>query len=60
MVLSQCAICSSKKSRFIKDQEEKVLLSNLGIKTQLTKVPMLGDILFQMRMLNCLNEWNSQ
>ena len=60
MVLSQCAICSSKKSRFIKDQEEKVLLSNLGIKTQLTKVPILGDILFQMRMLNCLNEWNSQ
>ena len=56
MVLSQCAICSSKKSRFIKDQEEKVLLSNLGIKTQLTKVPMLGDILFQMQMLNCLNE----
>ena len=31
MVLSKCAICGSKKSRFIKDQEAKGLLSNLGI-----------------------------
>ena len=46
MILSKCAICGSKKSRFIKNQEEKVLLSNLGIKTPLSKVPILGDILF--------------
>ena len=46
MVLSKCAICSSKKSRFIKNQEAKGLLSNLGIKTPLSKVPILGDILF--------------
>ena len=46
MVLSKCAICGSKKSRFIKDQQAKGLLSNLGIKTQLSKVPILGDILF--------------
>ena len=46
MVLSKCAICGSKKSRFIKNQEEKGLLSNLGIKTPLSKVPILGDILF--------------
>ena len=46
MVLSKCAICDSKKSRFIKNQEEKGLLSNLGIKTPLNKVPILGDILF--------------
>ena len=46
MILSKCAICGSKKSRFIKNQEAKGLLSNLGIKTPLTKVPILGDILF--------------
>ena len=46
MVLSKCAICSSKKSRFIKNQEAKGLLSNLGIRTPLSKVPILGDILF--------------
>ena len=46
MVLSNCAICNSKKSRFIKNQEAKGLLSNLGIRTPLSKVPILGDILF--------------
>ena len=46
MVLSKCAKCGSKKSRFIKNQEAKGLLSNLGIKTPLSKVPILGDILF--------------
>ena len=46
MVLSQCAICGSKKSRIIKNQEAKGLLSKLGVRTQLSKVPILGDILF--------------
>ena len=46
MLLSKCAICGGKKSRFIKNQEAKGLLSNLGIKTPLSKVPILGDILF--------------
>ena len=46
MILSKCAICGSKKSRFIKNQEAKGLLSKLGIKTPLSKVPVLGDILF--------------
>ena len=46
MVLSKCAICGSKKSRFIKNQEAEGLLSNLGIRTPLSKVPLLGDILF--------------
>ena len=46
MVLSNCKICGSKKSRFIKIEEAKGLLSNLGIKTTLIKVPILGDILF--------------
>ena len=35
--LSKCVICGSKKSRFIKNQEAKGLLSNLGIKTPLSK-----------------------
>ena len=46
MILSKCAICGSKKSRFIKHQEPKGLLSKLGIKTPLSKIPILSDILF--------------
>ena len=46
MLLSKCAICGSKKSRFIKDQETKGLLNNLGVRTPLSKVSVLGDILF--------------
>ena len=46
MILSKCAICGSKKSRFIKKQEAKGLLSKLGIKSPLSKIPVLGDILF--------------
>ena len=46
LILSKCAICGSKKSRSIKNQEAKGLLSILGIKTPLTKVPILGHILF--------------
>ena len=46
MILSKCAIRGCKKSRFIKNQEAKGLLSNLGIKTPLSKVPILVDILF--------------
>ena len=46
MMLSKCAICGSKKSRFIKHQEAKGLLSKLGIITPLSRKPILGDILF--------------
>ena len=46
MVLSKCEICDSKKSKFIKNQEAKRLISNLGVRTPLSKVPILGDILF--------------
>ena len=46
MVLSKCAICNSKKSRFIKNQEAKGLLRNLGVRTPLSKVPIFEDILF--------------
>ena len=46
MILSKCAICGSKKSKFVKEQEEKGLLRNLVVKTPLSKVPLLGNILF--------------
>ena len=46
MLLSNCAICGSKKSRFIKNQEAKWLLRKLSFRTPLSKVPILGDILF--------------
>ena len=45
MIQSNCAICGSKKSRFIKEHQASGLLSNLGIKTPLNKVPLL-NILF--------------
>ena len=46
MILSECAKCGGKKSRFIKNQEAKGLLSNLCIRSPLSKVPVLGDTLF--------------
>ena len=46
IILSTCDICGSKKSRFIKEQEAKGLLSNLGYRTTLNKIPVLGDTLF--------------
>ena len=46
MILSKCATCGSKKWRFIKNQEAKELLSNFGLRTMLSTVPILGDILF--------------
>ena len=38
---SKCPVCGIKKSRFVKEQEAKDLLSNLGIKTPLSKIPLL-------------------
>ena len=46
MILSKCVICGSKKSSFIKNQEARGLLNNLYVKTPLSTVPILGDILF--------------
>ena len=46
MILSKCAICGSRKSKFIEKQDAKGLLSKLSIKTALSNVPVLGDILF--------------
>ena len=42
---SKCSVCKNKKSRFVKEQEAKGLLSNLGIKTSLSKIPLL-NVLF--------------
>ena len=43
---SKCAKCGIKKSKFVKEHEANSLLGNLGIKTRLNKIPLLGDILF--------------
>ena len=51
MLSSNCAVCGDKKSRFIKEKEAKELLSNLGIKTPLNKIPLLNYV---------KNECNSQ
>ena len=45
MVLSKCALNGSKISRFIKNQEAKGLLGNLGVRTPWSKAPILDDIL---------------
>ena len=45
---SKCSVSGIKKSRFIKWQEEKGLLSNLGIKTPLSKISLL-TVLFWMQ-----------
>ena len=46
MILSKCAICGSRKSKYIKKQDAKRILSSLGIKITLSKIPLLGDVLF--------------
>ena len=45
IVQSKCPVCRIQKSRFVKEQEAKGLLSNLGIKTPLSKTPLL-NVLF--------------
>ena len=39
---SKCPVCRIKKSRFVKEQVAKNLLSNLGIKTPLSRIPLLN------------------
>ena len=46
MPLSKCEVCDSNKWKFIKQQEVSVLLSSLGIKRPLSKIPLLGPLLF--------------
>ena len=46
MFLLKCALCDSKKSKCIKEQDASRLLSSLRIKTPLRKIPLLGPFLF--------------
>ena len=45
LLSSKCVVCGSKKSELMKEQEAEGLLSNLGIKTPLNKIPLL-NVLF--------------
>ena len=46
MLLSNCSVSNSKKSRFVKEQEASILLSSLGIKAPFSRIPLVGPILF--------------
>ena len=46
ILLSKCAVCDSKKLKFMKQQQASGLLSSLGIKTPLHKIPLVGPLLF--------------
>ena len=48
MLVSNCAICGKKKSRFIKNQEVSRLLSKVGIRTPLSNIPLMDHVLFEM------------
>ena len=45
LMQSKCIVCVTKKSRFVKEQDDKGLLSQLGIKIPLSKIPLL-NVLF--------------
>ena len=45
MLLLNCAVCSNTKSRLIQEQKCSRLLSRLGIKTILSKIPLVGPVL---------------
>ena len=47
MPLLKCAVCDRKMQKFIKEQEASGLLSTLGIKAPLSKIPLVGPLLFQ-------------
>ena len=51
LIQSKCSVCGTKKSRFVKKQDAKGLLSNLGIKTRLSKIPLL-NVLFEVYKMN--------
>ena len=46
MLLSKCAVCDSKKWKYIKEKKASVLLCSLGIRTALSQIPLLGPLLF--------------
>ena len=46
IISSKCAVCDSEKLKFIREQEASGLLSNSGIKTSLSRIRLLGFLLF--------------
>ena len=52
ILLLKRPVCERKKLRFIKTQEEGGSLSNFGLKTSLSKIPLLDDILFWQYKMN--------
>ena len=46
MVYQNCAVCSRRKSKFVKTQEAIGILSSLALKTPLSRIPLVGSILF--------------
>ena len=50
ILLSKCGVCDCKKSKFIKEQEARGLLSSLVIKTPLNKIPLLSTLLFEYKV----------
>ena len=48
---SKCTVCKNKKSRLVKEQDAKGLLSNLGIKTPFSKIPLLNVLLNVTKLL---------
>ena len=49
MLLSQCNICGNKKSRFMKEQEARGLLSSLDIRTPLSNIPELSILFYSKK-----------
>ena len=45
LMQSKCSVCKNKRSRFVKEQEAKGLLSELGIKIPFRKIPLLNVLL---------------
>ena len=45
-LFSKCLVCNSNKSKFLKEQKVRGILSSIGIKTLLSQIPLLGPILF--------------
>ena len=45
LMQSKCSACKNKKSKFVKEQDAKVLLSDLGIQIPVSKIPLL-NVLF--------------
>ena len=53
---TKCAVCDAEKSRFSKEEEAKGILSSLGLQILLSKVPLLGDILFSLYKMNVVSK----